>query len=78
MEDLEPFISKRSYEIMKNVILKSSQDEIKDVYEDCEKVLMTFQNGEEKHHAGCIYNFSLTISLLSRVNCVFKLTELSL
>ena len=60
----EPFLSHRSYELMTKVTLKHSQDKLKDVDSHPENILMTYQNGDEKHHAGCVYNFALFLPIL--------------
>ena len=61
---LEPFLSNRSIEIMKNVILKKSSDAIKHLDDECDKILTTFQDCDDKYNAGCVYNFALFLSTL--------------
>ena len=61
---LEPFLSHRTYELMTKYTLKQSEKQIKDVDTPHHQILMTFQNGDEKHHAGCVYNFGLYLPIL--------------
>lgn len=64
MTDLEPFISHRSYELMNKVVLNKSEKELDEIDAPLEQVLMSYQSGNERYHAGCVYNFALFFPIL--------------
>ena len=61
---LEPFLSQRTYEIMTKYIVTQSEKTIENIQTPHEDIIMTYQNGDEKYHACCVYNFSLFIPCL--------------
>lgn len=64
MNNLEPFLSNRTMELMTKVTLKQAEENMADNETSYEKILMTFQDGREKQLAGCIYNFALFLPIL--------------